>query len=115
MKYSSRGHFVCIQSNGKNRKPYLNSISDINTLIQHLTYDFPESHIFTDNKPRTSSIIFNEPKRDINLSSNNLSLSWQEIATAIINGIEYQQSIIYISNRRSLIGYIYKIFQNKRS
>jgi len=114
MKYSSRGHFVSIQSNGRGVKPYLETNSEINALLRDLTVDFPISDL-PDNKPKISSVIFKKQKCDNSQLSNgdDLMLNQREIAEAIINGIEYQQSVIRVSDRRSLIGYIWKMFKTK--
>lgn len=113
MKYSSRGHFVSIQSNGKGVQPYLETNSEINALLRHLTVDFPISDL-PDNKPKISSVIFKQQKCDNSqLSNDDLMLNRREIVEAIINGIEYQQSVIRVSDRRSLIGYICNMFKTK--
>jgi len=113
MKYSSRGHFVSIQSNGKGVTPYLETNAEINTLLRHLTVDFPISDL-PDSKPKISSVIFKQQQCDNSqLSDDELMLNQREIVESIINGIEYQQAVIRVSDRRSLIGYICKMFKAK--
>lgn len=114
MKYSTRGHFVSIQYSGKGVRPHLETNSEVNALMRHLTGDFPIADALPNNKPKISTVIFNQQYCDSSqLNTNNLMLNQQEIVESIINGIEYQQSVIRVSDRRSLIGYVCKLIKAK--
>lgn len=111
MKYSTRGHFVSIQPSSKAARRFLDSNSEIHSLIKHLTVDFPISEAFPDNKPKMSTVIYKEHKSDSNL--NIVNLKRQKIAREIIEGIEYQRMIIRLSDKTSLIDSIFKYVRAK--
>lgn len=123
MKHSVRGHFVCIQSNSNATKSFNSTNAEINTFLQHLTVDFPTANgILPDNEPQISSVIIQQqPKsllpqanRDSNVIFNSNTINnWKEIASTIIDGIQYQRTNIEFSNKRSLIGYIYEYIRIK--
>lgn len=130
MKYSTRGHFVSIHTHPIAAKSFIDTNSEINIFLRHLTQDFPTSYILADNKPKISTVFIKQQNSDNRLINNNdkynsnkmfnqlhrnVQINRQEIAAAIINGIEYQQKIIQISDRRSLIGHITQLLATKTS